>query len=201
MSYVYLKTKANEGSLTQNVIPLKVTTISISTDKTIPSLEVPISGLSFGEATVAALDIGMSRKSITLQGFIMEQSITKVGKGGHDKGALTYTAHEIAQLIASGVDSTGLAKHQAFGELVFLIPSKVDETFTQVTERNIPWTFHSRGEANELDNYRVPIPSDFPTSSTSEGVKGFIRQFGCDFTADTVEVSFNMTFEIASVFP
>ena len=201
MSYVYLKTKANDGSLTQNVIPLKVTSISISTDKTIPSLEVPISGLSFGEATVAALDIGMSRKSITLQGFIMEQSITKVGKGGHDKGALTYTAHEIAQMIASGVDSTGLAKHQAFGELVFLIPSKVDENFTQVTERNIPWTFTSRGGANELDNYRVPIPNDFPTSSTSEGVKGFIRQFGCDFTADTVEVAFNMTFEIATVFP
>ena len=55
MSYVYLKTKANEGSLTQNVIPLKVTNISISTDKTIPSLPVPISGLTFGEATALTL--------------------------------------------------------------------------------------------------------------------------------------------------
>ena len=201
MSYVYLKTKANEGSLTQNVIPLKVTSISISTDKTIPSMEVPFSGLTFGEAAVAALDVGMSRKSVTLQGFIMEQSITKSGKGGHNKGALTYTAHEIAQMIASGVDSTGLAQHQAFDELVFLIPSKVNENFTQVTERNIPWTFASRGGSNELDNYRVTIPSDFPTSSTSEGIKGFIRQFGCDFTADTVEVAFSMTFEVASVFP
>jgi hypothetical protein len=201
MSYVYLKTKANEGSLTQNVIPLKVTNISISTDKTIPSLPVPISGLTFGEATTAALDAGMSSKSITIQGFIMEETITKSGKGGHDKGALTYTAHEIAQMIASGVDSTGLAQHQAFDELVFLIPSKVNENFTQVTERNIPWTFTSRGGANELDNFRVPIPSDFPTSSNSNGVKGFIRQFGCDFTSDTVEVSFNMTFEVAAVFP
>jgi hypothetical protein len=131
----------------------------------------------------------------------MEETITKSGKGGHNKGALIYTAHEIAQMIASGVDSTGLAQHQAFDELVFLIPSKVDENFTQVTERNIPWTFTSRGGANELDNFRVPIPSDFPTSSTSNGVKGFIRQFGCDFTSDTVEVSFNMTFEVAVVFP
>jgi hypothetical protein len=214
MSYVYLKTKANEGSLTQNVIPLKVTNISISTDKTIPSLEVPFSGLTFGEATVAALDVGMSRKSITLQGFIMEQSITKSGKGGHNKGALTYTAHEIAQMIASGVDSTGLAQHQAFDELVFLIPSKVNENFVDrgkaadasvtqngTVEINIPWTFASRGGSNELDNYRVTIPNDFPTSSTSEGIKGFIRQFGCDFTSDTVEVSFSMTFEVASVFP
>ncbi len=202
MSYVYLKTKANERSWTQNVIPLKVTSVSISTDKQIPSLPVPVSGLTFGEATTAALDLGMSSKSITLTGFIMEQSITKVGKAaGHDKGALTYTAHEIAQMISSGVDSTGAAKHQAFDELVFLIPSKVDETFTQVTERNIPWTFASRGGSNELDNYLVPFPNDFPTSDTSEGVKGFIRQFGCDFTSDTVEVSFNMQFEVAAVFP
>ena len=77
MSYVYLKTKANERSLTQNVIPLKVTSVSISTDKQIPSLPVPVSGLTFGEATTAALDLGMSSKSITLTGFIMEQSITK----------------------------------------------------------------------------------------------------------------------------
>ena len=150
----------------------------------------------------------------------MEQTITKVGSGGHSKGALTYTAHEIAQMIASGVDSTGAAKHQAFDELVFLIPSMVNESFVDrgkaadnpsdpsasslangTLEVNIPWTFHSRGEANELDNYLVPLPSAFPTSSTSEGVKGFIRQFGCDFTSDTVEVSFNMQFEVAAVFP
>ena len=215
MSYVYLKTKANEGSLTQNVIPLKVTSVSISTDKQIPSLPVPVSGLTFGEATTAALDLGMSSKSITLQGFIMEQSITKVGKAaGHDKGALTYTAHEIAQMISSGVDSTGAAEHQAFDELVFLIPSKVNENFVDrgkaadasvtqngTVEVNIPWTFASRGGSNELDNYLVPFPNDFPTSDTSEGVKGFIRQFGCDFTSDTVEVSFNMSFEVATVFP
>ena len=201
MSYVYLKTKANSQSLTTNVIPLKVTSIGISTDKTIPSMPVPISGLTFGEATVAALDAGMSRKSVSLSGFILPETITKEGRGGHDKGALNYTAHEIAQMIASGVDSTGAAQHQAFDELVFLIPSTVNENFSQVTERNIPWTFASRGGANELDNYRVPFPNDFPTSETSEGLKGFIRQFNCDCTSDTVEVSFNMTFEVATVFP
>jgi len=214
MSFVYLKTKANSGSLTKNVIPLKVTSISISTDKTIPALPVPISGLTFGEATTAALDAGMSSKQVSIQGFILPQTITKEGAGGHDKGALKYTAHEIAQMIASGVDSTGVAQHQAFDELVFLIPSTVNENFVDrgkaadatVTENgtlevNIPFSFASRGAANELDNYRVPFPNDFPTSETSEGIKGFIRQFGCDFTSDTVEVSFNMTFEVATVFP
>ena len=207
MSFVYLKTKANSQSLTTNVIPLKVTSISISVDKTIPAFPVPISGLTFGESTTAALDAGMSSKQITIQGFILPDTITKDGKGGHNtifdagNAALNYTAHEIAQMIASGVDSTGAAIHQAFDELVFLIPSTVDENFAQVTERNIPWTFSSRGGANELDNFRVPFPAKFPTSETSEGVKGFIRQFGCDFTSDTVEVSFNMTFEVATVFP
>lgn len=208
MSYVYLKTKANEDSLTENVIPLNVTSVSISTDKQIPSLPVPLSGLTFGEATTAALDLGMSSKIITLQGFIMESAITKNGSGGHSGAALTFTAHEIAQMIASGVDSTGAAIHQAFDELVFLIPSNVDENYKDRDADGsgsrgdlIPWTFASRGGRNELDNYKVPIPSDFPTSSTSEGVKGFIRQFGCDFTSDTVEVSFNMQFEVALIFP
>ena len=201
MSFVYLKTKAGSDSLTKNIIPLKVTSISISTDKTIPAFPVPISGLTFGESTTAALDAGMSSKQITVQGFILPETIEKDGLGGHDKGPLKYTAHEIAQMIASGVDSTGAAIHQAFYELIFLIPSTVDENFAQVTERNIPWTFASRGGANELDNFRVPLPGDFPTSEISNGVKGFIRQFGCDFTSDTVEVSFNMTFEVATVFP
>ena len=214
MSYVYLKTKANGGSLTKNVIPLKVTSIGISVDKTIPSFPVPVSGLTFGESTTAALDAGMSSKQISIQGFILPETITKEGAGGHNKGALNYTAHEIAQMIASGVDSTGAAQHQAFDELVFLIPSTVNENFVDrgkaadatVTENgtlevNIPWTFASRGGANELDNFRVPFPGDFPTSETDSGVKGFIRQFSCDFTSDTVEVSFSMTFEVATVFP
>ena len=209
MSYVYLKTKANEGSLIKNVIPLKCTTVSISTDKQIPAFPVPFSGLATGEATTAALDLGMSSKTITLTGVILpDTTITKEGKGGHDKGAITFTAHEIAQMIASGVDSTGLAKHQAFDELVFLIPSNVDDQYrdrdaggTGSRGDLIPWTFTSRGGNNELDNYLVPLSSAFPTSSTSEGVKGFIRQFGCDFSSDAIEVSFNMQFQIATVFP
>ena len=215
MSYVYLKFKVNEdGSLVNNVIPLKVTSIGISTDKVIPAFPVPLSGLATGEATVAALDAGMSTKTISLQGFILDETITKVGDGGHDKGALKYTAHEIAQMIHSGVDSTGLAKHQGFDELVFLMPSYVNENFVDrgkaadasVTENGtveiqIPFTYKSRGGRGELDNYLVPLSGSFPTSSADTGLTGFIRQFSTDITSDTIEISFSMQFEIATVFP
>ena len=218
---VYLKFKSNTGSLTDNVIPLKITSLSISTDKVIPSFPVPLSGLATGEATVAALDAGMSTKSVSLQGFILEETITKVdSKAGHNKGGLTYTPHEIAQMIHSGVDSTGLAQHQGFAELVFLIPSYVNEDFVDrgkladnpsdpsasslangTLSTNIPFSYKSRGGRGKLDNFRVPLSGSFPTDENSTGFTGFIRQFSTDFTSDTIEVSFNMQFEIASVFP
>jgi hypothetical protein len=197
MSYVYLKTKANTGSTTIDVIPLKATTITIATDKTIPAKAIPFSGLATGESTTAALDMGMSSKNITIQGVILPAAITK----SHTAGAKNFTAHEIAQMIHSGVDSTGLAEHQALDELVFLIPSTVNESYVEVTERNIPFSFASRGADNTLDNFQVPLAEDFPTTSTSEGLKGFIRQFSSDFSAEAVEVAFSMTFEVATVFP
>jgi hypothetical protein len=197
MTYVYLKFKANTGSNSIDVIPLKATSITVTTDKTIPSMGIPFSGLATGESKTAALDIGMSSKSISIQGVILPVALTR----NHTAGAKNFTAQEIAQLIHSGVDSTGVAKNQAFDELVFLIPSTVNESYVEVPERNIPFTFTSRGGDNLLDNFRVPIAADFPEDDTSEGVKGFIRSFGTDFTAEVIEVSFNMTFEVASIFP
>ena len=41
------------------------------------------------------------------------------------------TAEELAQLIASGVDSSGLAHYQNFNELVFLIQSNIDENYAE----------------------------------------------------------------------
>ena len=209
MSYVYLKTKANTGSTTIDVIPLKATTITIATDKTIPAKAIPFSGLATGESTTAALDLGMSSKSITIQGVILPASITK----SHAGGTKNFTAHEIAQMIHSGVDSTGLAEHQALDELVFLIPSMVNEDYVDrgqaidssvglgTVSENIPFSFAARGGDNLLDNFQVPLAEDFPTNETSEGLKGFIRQFSSDFSAETVEVTFSMTFEVAMIFP
>lgn len=198
---VFLKLQAFDESdgLYVNTIPLKAESVDFSTDKTIPSFPIPLSGAITGESTTVALDLGMSNKSVQVRGIITEQTIAK--KHGNSVKNITFTAHEIAQMIASGVDSTGLAEHQAFNELVVLMPSKVDENYNQVEERKIPYTWRSRGSSLQLDNKRVPLPFGFPTSSTSAGVKGFIRSFGFAFNAETVYIEFTMDFQIATILP
>lgn len=195
--YVYLKTGKHSGNdgAQINTIPLRATSVSVSTSKTIPSMQVPLSGLVTGESETVALDIGMAGKSISISGFIVEGPLTRHGS------TVTMTAHEIAQLIHSSVDSTGIAAHQAIVELVFLIPSKVNKNYNEVTQRNIPFTYHARGDNLEFDNLNVPFRTVFPDAETDDGLKGFIRQFSTTFTSDTVEVDFSLEFEIARILP
>jgi hypothetical protein len=186
--YVYLKLQSYAGNIEQNTIPLRATGVSVSVSKTIPAFPVPLSGIATGESITAALDLGMATKNITINGFIVDDTITKVFDG--TVTSRKFTAHEIAQMIASGVDSTGLAKNQAFSELIVLMPSfvasdynyrgtcsiathknKTDceaaggtwtQTITDNSERedgiNVPLMFGSRGNALSLDNARVPLP-------------------------------------------
>ena len=210
---VFLKLGAYNSttSLTENTIPLKVTSLSITTAKTIPSLEVPFSGALSGESITAALDLGMASKSISLQGFILEDTVTKSWKEDDaPTGAKTYTAIELAQMIHSSVDSTGLQTYQAINELVFLYDSKVDEQGRQRgvdagagsdTTQVIPFTYSSRGNKKERDNRGAILSSDFPTNQFSEGLKGFIRSFDTTIDSETIDISFSMQFEVARVFP
>lgn len=209
--YVFLKTKANDGtSLTTNIIPLKITEIGITTEKSIPAFNIPLSGVATGESVRAALDLGMATKRLNLTGFITDDFISKTFDGDTSQTNLFFTAHEIAQMIHSGVDSTGLAQNQAFSELVILMPSFVDKDYVQragidttdiSTATLIPFTFHSRGEANTKDNYLVPLPTTFPNSQSDDGLGGFIRSFNCTLAADSVEIGFTMDFEVASILP
>jgi len=201
-STVYLKIAKHSGSSASiDTIPLNVTNVSISVDKQIPAFPIPLSGLATGESQTAALDLGMSSKRISLQGFINETTIRRTHKEtGGTADTLTFTPQEVAQLIASGVDSTGLAEYQAINELVILIPSKVDENYVQVTERDIPLSFRARGNPNELDNTGVSNSLSFPTP-TSGGLKGFIQQFGCELSAESVDISFNLEFVVAFILP
>jgi hypothetical protein len=186
-AYVYLKLQSNtDNSDSVNVIPLKANSVSISVSKTIPSFAIPLSGVATGESITAALDLGMAQKTISVQGIILDETITKT-IGGSPK-PLKFTAHEIAQMIASGVDSTGFAKNQAINELIVKIPSLVASDYnyigtcsnsaylnktdceansgtwtatatdssTRENGRNIPFTFASRGANDELDNLGVP---------------------------------------------
>jgi hypothetical protein len=186
-AYVYLKLQSNtDNSDTVNVIPLKANSVSISVSKTIPAFPIPLSGVATGESITAALDLGMAQKTISVQGIILDETITKTIDGS--PRPLKFTAHEIAQMIASGVDSTGFAKNQAINELIVKIPSLVASDYnyigtcsnsaylnktdceanggtwtatatdssTREDGRNIPFTFASRGANDELDNLGVP---------------------------------------------
>jgi hypothetical protein len=211
MTYVYLKTQAFSGSdLNINTIPLKVTSVGISVTKTIPAFPVPLSGVALGESITAALDLGMATKNISLNGVITDTVIQKTNVG--NDSALTFTAHEVAQMIAAGVDSTGFAKNQAFSELIILMHSFVGNdyqtrsgvnTADRSTGTLIPLTFGSRGGADSKDNLGVPTPfSTFPDDATTQsGLSGFVRSFTCNFEAESTDLSFSLEFEVAAIVP
>lgn len=209
MDYVYLKLQSYDTA-GENIIPLRCETVVVDTSKTIPTFNIPFSGLMTGESETIALDLGMSTKTISLTGVILSGDIRKCFVKGGTATSYFMTAHEIAQMIASGVDSTGIAKHQAFSELVVLMPSNVDSNYVDrdaptgkgARDELIPLTFASRGSANQLDNKRVPIPSSsFPDSSSDTGISGFVESFNFTFASSTVEVAFTLTFRMATLIP
>lgn len=205
--YVFLKFQSyDDDNLGENIVSLKCESVAIDVSKTIPSFNIPFSGLMTGESETIALDLGMSTKSIQLSGVITDGDVVK----NFGDGAITYsmTAHEIAQMIASGVDSTGIAKHQAFSELVVLIPSNVDSNYVSRATgigslgELIPFNFSSRGSSNSNDNDNVPLPSSsFPDNRYDTGVSGFVESFNVTFAAETIELAFSMTFKVATLIP
>lgn len=210
--YVFLKLgagSANGNDLTTNIIPLKATSVDISTTKTIPSIDVPLGGILQGESVTAALDLGMASKSVSVNGYILEDTIVKKFSDDAASISRTFTAIEIAQLIHSSIDSTGLQPYQAINELVFLYDSKVDSSYTQRTPTGatqlIPFTFASRGEGGlttgTLDNQGVVKPNSFPTNEYSNGLKGFVRSFNSTIDSTTIDIAFSLSFEVATVFP
>ncbi len=210
MTYVYLKTQNYSGTdLSLDTIPLLVNSVGISVSKDIPSLPVPFTTFVTGESERVALDLALGTKSINLGGTITDTVVKKTIAGVPT--SRTFTAHEVAQMIASSVDSTSLARNQAIAELVILMPSFVGNDYetrsgVDVNDRAtgvlVPLTFHSRGGANLLENELVPLPlNQFPDNSTDEGLVGFIRSFSCNFEAESFDLTFTMDFDIARVFP
>ena len=234
MTYVYLKTGKYDGTdLTIITIPFNVTSVGVSVANAIPAFPVPFSGVVTGESVTAALDLGMCTKTIDLQGFISETTIrkTRTGVSGGDETttALTFTAHEIAQIIASGVDSTGLQDNQSFKELVILMPSNVADdynyrgtcstsgyynktaceaasgtwtTTAPSASQLIPLSFGSRGDTSFGDNEGVLFKSStFPDRDSDVGLSGFISSFSYNMEAEAIDLSFSMQFEVATIGP
>ena len=203
--FVYLKTNAFQSGngITVDTIPLKCEQIQVNVAREIPTIKVP-TGIPRGESTTIAIDLGMGSKSINLSGIITNTTIKRSHTGSSGNyTAVKMTAVETAQLIASGVDSSALAKYQNFNELVFLIESNVDENYVERgSVVNIPFSFSSRGGALEKDNARVPLPRDFPTNANSTGINGYIESFDFTIASDTpTSVTFNMSFKVATTFP
>ena len=223
-THVYLKLQSNtDNSDTVNVIPLKANSVSISVSKTIPSFAIPLSGVATGESITAALDLGMAQKTISVQGIILDETITKTIDGSPK--TLKFTAHEIAQMIASGVDSTGFAKNQAINELVVKIPSLVASDYnyigtcsnsaylnktdceansgtwtttagdssTREDGRNIPFTFASRGSNDELDNLGVPAKI---SSFPDKDTDTGLTGFIRSFSCDISGEAYELTFSL-----
>ena len=223
-TYVYLKLQSNtDNSDSVNIIPLKANAVSISVQKTIPSFAIPLSGVATGESITAALDLGMAQKTISVQGVILDETITKTISGSPK--SLKFTAHEIAQMIASGVDSTGFAKNQAINELIVRIPSLVASDYnyigtcsnsaylnktdceansgtwtatatdssTREDGRNIPFTFASRGANDELDNLGVPAKI---SSFPDKDTDTGLTGFIRSFSCDISGEAYELTFSL-----
>ena len=235
------------GNDMQNRIALKADNITISTSKVVPSMPIPFSGIVTGESTNVGVDLGMCTKTISLSGVITEQTITKAyplnsidtvtaslatelnrsstpekttsTNNNFDVVKVDMTAHEVAQLIHSYVDSSMVQRQQNLNELIILIPSFVskywlyhNDTIADDSTRDvdsavmIPFSFAVRGEGKEgarLDNFMTTgttaFPDEFSSTGNSAGLTGFIRNFSTPFIGGQPHVEFSMDFEVAFI--
>ena len=236
------------GSGMQNRIALKADNITISTSKVVPSMPIPFSGIVTGESTNVGVDLGMCTKTISLSGVITEQTITKAyplnsidtvtaslateldrsstpekttsANNNFDVVTVDMTAHEVAQLIHSYVDSSMAQRQQNLNELIILIPSFVskywlyhDDTIATDATRDvdsatmIPFSFSVRDfgkDGAKLDNFGVAegstvFPDAFSSNGDAAGLTGFIRSFSTPFVGGQPFVEFNLDFEVAFI--
>ena len=80
---VYINTNARtsrheDNTWETNRIGLKCESISITTSKTVPALPIPGVAAVTGEAHTLALDLGMASKTVSLNGIITDQFISKI---------------------------------------------------------------------------------------------------------------------------
>ena len=218
--YVYLNLSGTDdevdgGGFSVNRIPLKCESISISTTKNVMAIPLPFSGIATGEAQTLGLDFGVASKNISISGVLVEQEIKKrfeTQPTGSNPAAVdgvitvTMTAHEIAQLIHSYVDSSFLQDQQNFTSLIVLIESKMNKNYifhnADKSTELIPFTYKTRGASDsELD--AGPLQrGNFPdkvTTTQSDSLTGFVRSFNTTHTPGQPYIEFSLEFEQAFV--
>jgi|TARA_R110000824_G_scaffold88957_4_gene218457 hypothetical protein len=193
--------------LETNRIGLLAESISISTNKQSVALPVPFSGLVRGESTTLNMDMGMSSKTITVDGIIIEQEIRKDNSTGATN-LVKMTPFEIAQLLHSYIDSSALHEDQSISKLIILYPSRVDGNFNSrglddKEENELPLiSFNWGNREYDVPNWtqlETPFASVANSAKNIEGVTGFIDSFttthvGTEYPA----ITFNLTFTQAS---
>tara|TARA_R110001592_G_scaffold128609_1_gene340760 strand:- start:9288 stop:10295 length:1008 start_codon:yes stop_codon:yes gene_type:complete len=211
-----------------NRVGLKCETIGISTSKTVPTIPIPGIAAVTGEAQSVAIDLGMSTKSVNLSGVIVDQFITKKFKDSVDtvnNPSVYMTAHEIAQLMHSHADSSGLQQYQTMNELILLMPSRVNgrysyhsalpeskvsnpTTFTDIADLPlVPFSYKVRAQDNQGSIYQffpdvdgkkyTNYPAAIHMNSEIKGLSGFIRSFSTNFDSSSGFVTFTLDFEVA----
>tara|TARA_R100000152_G_C6692786_1_gene124014 strand:+ start:66 stop:785 length:720 start_codon:yes stop_codon:yes gene_type:complete len=219
---VYLELQRRNDGLNSgqvNRIPLFVSDISINTNKTVMNMGVPFSGAVTGESMNLAFDIGMAQKTVSLNGVLLGQTISKQKSESVSAKTANLTAYEMAQLISSYVDGSTFQDDQNMNKLIILMPSRVKENFSYHTTGDngsvdcetadeadlplIPFTWKNRGYDTEFTTQGTNAAYFTPYDDTADvtvGITGFIKSFSCQFTGtDFPAVSFSLEFEEATV--
>ena len=211
------ETPSDANTIATNRISLLCESVSVSTTKNAFPIDIPFSGVIAGESSTLVMDLGSTRKQVTLNGTIYEQEITKF-KGGTEESAKTVklTSYEIAQLIHSYVDSSFVHEDQNISKLIVLIPSRVDNNFDYRNTTNntadsnidgntelkdlplIPFHFANRAyDVSSWSDGQTKKTFDYlqNTGDEIEGIRGFISDFNTDISsAEEPGIKFSMTF-------
>jgi len=210
------------GSFANNRIGLLCTQLDIATNKQSLAFPVPFMGVVSGESKTIALDMGMATKTVSIQGIILDQEITKHNSRAGEETTVKLTAHEVAQMIHSYADSSFLHEDQNLSKLIILIPSRVDENFAQRTGHEdtdlidlplIPFHWGNRdydipatAGGYKLSLGGTPFPNEIARLDADDiaeteipGIKGFINDFSTSFVGtDVPTVTFSLTFTSAT---
>ena len=224
------RAQVNDGTARAvNRIPLFVREIQVNTQKTVPTIPIPFAAVATGASETLAFDMGISTKTLSLSGVLLDQTISKDTKDtGSSRKDRILSCFELAQLIHSYVDSSQAQEDQTLNKLIILIPSRVDTNFdyhdatteTMVLDQLplIPFTFDNRRYDERFKRQinqqieNLTGTSDLinlsPTSAFTDisdldeipGMSGFIQSFDTTFSGEQPNsVEFNLNFEVATV--
>ena len=204
-----------------NKIAMKAESVSISTTKNVFATPLPFTGLYYGEAQTIALDWGNTSKQISISGVITDQYIKKKHTANSSVSNVLMTAHEIAQLLHSFVDSSFMQPHQNLNAITILIPTRIDGDYayrsgigsgTPIDECPVmPFTYKVRagstgdsldaqtgvGEfavGKQLGNW----PDVIDPNAANSTLAGFVRSFNTTFTPGQNFIDFSLEFEVAT---